>query len=292
MKKPNHPILLELYHFIIIAISAFLYSLSVRWFFMTDNIAFGGVTGVSILIHTLFGLPSVGTLIALLNIPLFLLGWRFVGRPFLIRSLYAMFLTSFFIDAIGASRSFPKMDPLLSCIYGGLLLGLSLGLIFRQGASTGGTDVAARLLKLKFSFLPMGQLMLVLDLVVISASALVFHTLNSALYGILALYISSIVMDGVLYGMNKARLAYIISNEPEKITGAITKDLSRGVTLLQGKGAFSGADKQVLLCAFKRHQIMTLKQTVKEIDPDAFLIVTEAYEVLGQGFQAYSKNDL
>lgn len=290
--KPKHPVLLEIYHCLIIAVSALLYALSVCMFFMTDNIAFGGVTGISIIIHTLFGVPSVGTIIVILNIPLFLLGWRFVGRAFLFRSLFALLLSSVFIDAINALFTFPKMDPLLSCIYGGLLLGLSIGLIFRQGASTGGTDVAARLLKIKFSYLPMGQLMLVLDLTVISASAIVFRHLNSALYGILALYISSIVMDGVLYGMNKARLAYIISNEPEKITAAITKDLSRGVTLLQGKGAFSGVDKQVLLCAFKRHQIMTLKRTVKEIDPDAFLIVTEAYEVLGEGFQSYSKNDI
>lgn len=290
--KPNHPVLLELYHGLIILISALLYALAVRWFFMTDNIAFGGVTGISIIINALFGFPSVGTLILILNVPLFILGWRLVGRTFLVRSLYAMVLTSVFIDLLGAHFTFPSMDPLLSCIYGGLLLGLSIGMVFRQGASTGGIDVAARLLKLKFSYLPMGQLMLILDLIVISVSAIVFRQLNSALYGLLALYISSLVMDGVLYGANKAKIAYIISNEPEKITKAITRDLSRGVTVLQGKGAYSGADKQVLLCAFKRHQIMTLKRTVKETDPDAFLIVSEAYEVLGEGFKDYTQNDL
>lgn len=194
------------------------------------------------------------------------------------------------IDIVASIYTFSPMEPLLASLYGGLLLGVSYGVIFRHGGSTGGVDIAARLLKLRFSYLPIGRLILVLDLVIIAVSAVVFGTVDSALYGLVALYISTILMDFVLYGMNKAKFAYIISDLSDEIASAITQGLSRGVTILEGKGAYSGTEKKVLLCAFKKHQIMDLKRTVKEIDPNAFLIVSEAYEVLGVGFEEYKKN--
>lgn len=203
-----------------------------------------------------------------------------------------MAVSSVFIDLIDSLYQFPPMDPLLACIFGGVLLGLSLGLVFQQGATTGGTDLLARLIKLKLSWLPMGKLLLAVDLVVIVAVALVFQNLFSALYGLVSLYISTIVMDGVLYGMDQAKVAYIISNRPKEISDTIVRELDRGVTILHGMGAYSGADKEVLFCAFKQRQIVALKRVVKEIDPSAFLIVCEAHEVLGEGFREYKQNDL
>ena len=184
------------------------------------------------------------------------------------------------------------MEPLLACIFGGLLLGLSLGLIFQQGATTGGTDLLARLLKLKLKWLPMGKLLMGIDLAVIVAVSLSFRTLYSALYGLVALYISTIVMDGVLYGMDTAKVAYIISDHNEEIATAILKVLDRGVTILHGQGAYSRMEKDVLMCAFKQREIASIKAAVKDIDPAAFVIVCDAHEVLGEGFRAYKKDDL
>ena len=165
-------------------------------------------------------------------------------------------------------------------------------MVFLQGATTGGTDLIARLLKLPLPWLPVGKLLMAVDLLVIVAVALAFRTLDTALYGVISLYISTLVMDGVLYGLDNAKMAYIISESPEEIAAAIMQDMERGVTILKGQGAWSGQDKQVLLVAFKQRQIVQMKRIVKERDPAAFLIVCEAHEVLGDGFREYKQNDL
>ena len=275
-----------------ITVASALYALGFCWCYDPNQIGFGGITGVGQILNHFFPILPIGTVVILLNIPLFLLGWRLLGGHLLISSLYAMFVSSAFIDLINLFYTFEPMDPLLACIFGGVLMGGSLGVVFLQGATTGGTDLIARLLKLKLAWLPMGKLLLGIDLVVIVAVALAFRNLYSALYGVVALYISSLVMDGVLYGIDNAKVAYIISDAHERITDAIIHDIDRGVTILQGQGAYSGAEKKVLLVAFKQRQIVALKRTVKEIDPAAFLIVCEAHEVLGDGFREYKQNDI
>ena len=210
----------------------------------------------------------------------------------LVGSLYAMALSSLFIDLFSSLRDWQPMNPMLGCIFGGLILGVSLGLVFQQDATTGGTDLAARLLKLRLAWLPMGKLLMAVDLVVILLVALAFRALDTMLYGLVALYISSIAMDGVLYGLDNAKVAYIVSEHNGEISRAIVEQLERGVTILQGQGAYTGADRKVLLCAFKQREIASIKNLVKQIDPDAFLIVCPAHEVLGEGFRAYRKNDL
>ena len=276
----------------IITLGALLYALTFVWCYEPNGIASGGVTGLAQIVHHFVRSIPVGTSVIVFNIPLFLLGWKFIGGKLLISSLYAMFLSSVFIDALNSLFVPASMDPLLAAIFGGLGMGLSLGLVFLKGATTGGTDLAARLLKLKLAWLPMGKLLLGLDLAVIILVALAFGNLNSALYGIIALYISSLAMDGVLYGMDTAKVAYIISDRNEEICTAIVNDLDRGVTILHGQGAYTGNEKKVLMCAFKQREIASIRSTVKELDPDAFLIVCNAHEVLGEGFRAYKKDDL
>lgn len=275
-----------------ITLASAIYALGFCWCYDPNQIGFGGITGVGQIINHFFPILPIGTVVILLNIPLFLLGWRLLGGHLLVSSLYAMFVSSAFIDLINLFFTFDPMDPLLACIFGGVSMGGSLGVVFLQGATTGGTDLIARLLKLKLAWLPMGKLLLGIDLVVIVAVALAFRNLYSAMYGVVALYISSLVMDGVLYGIDNAKVAYIISDAYEQITDAIIHDIDRGVTILQGQGAYSGAEKKVLMVAFKQRQIVALKRTVKEIDPAAFLIVCEAHEVLGDGFREYKQNDL
>lgn len=278
--------------YVMITLASALYALGFDWCYAPNEIGFGGITGLAQVINAAVPLLSIGLLVILLNIPLFFLGWRLLGGHLLLSSLYAMFISSVFVDLIAAAIPFAPMDPMLAAIFGGILVGLSLGIIFLQGATTGGTDLAARLLKLRLAWLPMGKLLMGVDLVVIAAAAVAFRNLSSALYGVVSLYISTVVMDMVLYGLDSAKVAYIISSCPDEISAAIFQELERGVTILHGEGAYSGQEKQVLLCAFKQRQIVPLKRLVKERDPNAFLIVCDAHEVLGDGFRPHHGNEL
>ena len=276
-----------------ITLACAIYAVGFNWCYAPNHISNGGITGVAQILNVFLPWLPIGTAIIAINIPLFLLGWRLLGGHLLVSSLYAMFVSSLMLDVLTAVVDFQPMDePLLACIFGGVMMGLSLGIIFLQGATTGGTDLIARLLKLKMAWLPMGKLLMAIDLVVIVAAAVTFRSFYSALYGLVALYIASIVMDGVLYGLDNAKVAYIISDKPEEITRAIVHDIDRGVTILHGQGGYSGVEKQVLMVAFKRRQIVPLKRVVREIDPAAFLIVCEAHEVMGEGFRSNGQNDL
>ena len=275
-----------------ITVASAIYALGFNWCYEPNLIGFGGITGVGQIINYLLPWAPIGAVVIILNIPLFLLGWKLLGGHLLVSSLYAMFVSSLFIDLFHLLFTFRPMEPILGCIFGGVIMGGSLGIVFLQGATTGGTDLVARLLKLRVAWLPMGRLLMMIDLVVIVAVAVTFRNLYSALYGLVALFISSFVMDQVLYGMDNVKVAYIISDAYEAITAAIIHDMDRGVTILNGRGGWSGKEKQVLMVAFKQRQIVELKQTVKELDPAAFLIVCEAHEVLGDGFRTYQKDDL
>jgi len=277
---------------LIITLGAACFAVGFVWFYQPNGIASGGLTGIAQFIHHIFPVIPVGATVIVLNIPLFILGWKLIGGKLLIGSLWAMLVSSVIIDAISPLPVWQPMDPMLASVFGGVLMGLSLGLIIQQGSTTGGTDLMARLLKLKLAWLPMGKLLLIIDAVVIVAVAIAFRTLNAMLYGIVAMYIASLVMDGVLYGLDNAKVAYIISDHNEEINRALVHDLDKGVTVLPGQGGYSGAEKRVLMCAFKQKEIAVIKAAVKEIDPDAFLIVCNAHEVLGEGFRAYKKDDV
>ena len=290
--KPKSKAFSLVWSYFMITLASAIYAVGFNWFYMPNDIAFGGITGVGQIINAILPWAPIGTVVIILNIPLFILGWRLLGGHLLLSSLYAMAVSSVFIDLVNSFWSFEAMDPLLACIFGGILMGASLGMVFQQGATTGGTDLIARLLKLKISWLPMGKLLMATDLVVIVATAVAFGSIYSALYGLVALYIASIVMDRMLYGLDTAKVAYIISDRFQKIADVLVNDLDRGVTILQGQGAYSGAEKKVLMCAFKQRQIVSIKRMVKEIDPAAFIIVCDAHEVLGDGFREYRQNDL
>ena len=276
----------------LITVACGLYALGFNWFFVPNRFTVGGFTGVAQIINHFLPMLPVGTVALVLNIPLFILGWRKIGRDLLISSLYATAVSSLMIDVLASLYTFPAMDPILACIYGGIVVGIGCGVLLHESATTGGTEMAARLLKLKFQGLSIGSLCLALDVAVTLGYALCFRDLSRAMYGIVALYILSLLIDRVVYGPNAAKVAYIISDAYDQISHAIIHDMDRGVTLLHGEGGWSGEDKKVLLVAFKQKQIVALKQTVKSIDPNAFLIVCEAHEILGDGFREYKHNDL
>ena len=275
-----------------IALASALYALSFDWFYVPNQLGFGGLTALGMILNHLSPAIPIGTSVLALNIPIFLLGWKFLGGHALVSSLFAMTATSLLVDLLAALYQFPAMDPMLASIFGGVTLGASLGIIFAKGATTGGTDLIARLLKLPFAWLPMGKLMLAVDLTMLLAVSAVFRSLESAMYGIIALYITTFVMDQVLYGLDRSKVAYIVTANPRPMAAEIDRQLDRGVTYLHGEGSFSGQDKLVLMCAFKQRQIVPLKALVHALDPEAFLIVCDAHEVLGQGFRRYQKNSL
>lgn len=272
--------------------AALINSLAFIWFYTTNGIAIGGATGLAQIINRIFGAPPLGILVILINIPLFILGLKLIGVQVLVSSLYIMLLSSIAMDIIPQFFTFAPMEPLLACIYGGLIMGATGGMVLQQGGSFGGSDLGARLLKLKFKWLPIGRLMMAVNLVILTLSSIISHELNSLMYGLVALYVSSLATDGVLYGMDKSQVAYIISDSYREISKDITGNLHRGVTMLEGHGAWSGASKEVLMVAFKQREIVTVKQLVKDIDPNAFMIVCPAHEVLGSGFRFYQKNEL
>ena len=272
----------------VITAGSVLFALAFDWFFAPNQVAMGGVTGAAQVIHVLAPVLPVGLLTIALNVPLFLAGWRLLGFHLLASSLFSMAVSSAAIDLLALAWEFPAMDPMLATLCGGALLGLSLGMVFSQGATTGGTDIVARLLKLKFPWLPMGQLLLVPDGVVLAAAALAFGDVSAALYGAVALYVTSRVMDMVLYGLDICKTAYIISDRWQDIAGVLLEQ-DRGVTILRGQGAYTGEEKQVLMVAFRQRDIARLRRTVHHLDPRAFMIVCNAQEVLGEGFGDYQK---
>ena len=275
----------------VITLGSLLYALAYNIFYAPNLVAMGGLTGLGQVLNALIPVLPVGTTVFVMNVPLFFLGWKFIGGHLLVSSLYAMTFSSFAIDVMDMIYQFPPMDTMLAAIFGGALLGAGIGLVFSKGATTGGTDLIARLLKLKFAWLPMGTLVLIPDFIVIVLAAVAFGKVESALYGLVSLFITSKKMDMVLYGLDSSKVAYIISDSCKAITDAVMA-MDRGATILHGEGAYSGDEKKVLMVAFKQKEIVPLKEKVNEIDPHAFLIVCDAHDVLGEGFRTYSKDDI
>lgn len=275
----------------IITIGSVLYALAYNWFFAPNQVAMGGLTGLAQVIHVVLPFLPVGGMVFAMNVPLFFLGWKYIGGHLLVSSLYSMAVSSFAIDIIARIHTFQPQDTMLAALFGGALLGFSLGLVFSQGATTGGTDIVTRLIKLKLPWLPLGKIMLIPDFTVITLAAIAFGKVESALYGLVALFVCTKVMDTVLYGMDTSKVAYIISDNYRAIADAIL-ELDRGATILHAEGAWSGQDKKVLMVAFKQKEIVRVKELVNSLDERAFLIVCDAHDVLGEGFRAYSKDDI
>ena len=274
-----------------ITVGSILYAIGFDWFYTPNLIGFGGITGVGQVVNAYLPVIPIGAFVFVLNIPLFILGWKYIGGHLLVSSLYSMVLSSAAVDVL-ALIHYEPMDQMLAAVCGGAMIGLALGIIFAQGATTGGTDLIARLVKLKLPWASMGKLLLVVDMAVILLVAVAFGNITTALYGIIAQVVSAYVTDAVLYGLDTAKVAYIISNFDREISEAIVQRMDRGVTILKGEGAYSGDKKLVLMCAFKQKEIVSLKELIFDVDPNAFIIVCNAHEVTGNGFKTYQKNEI
>ena len=275
----------------IITAGSVIFALAFDWFFAANAVGMGGITGLAQVLSVLLPGLSVGVATVLLNIPLFLAGWKFIGFHLLASSLFSMAVSSAAVDLIALIHPFAPTDSMLAAVCGGAMMGAGLGIVFSQGATTGGTDIVARLLKLKFPWLPMGKLVLIPDGVVLALTAMAFGRIETALYGAVALYVCTKVMDTVLYGLDASKVAYVISENWKTISDAILT-YDRGVTILNATGAYSGSEKHMLMVAFRQREIVEIKRIVHDADPRAFLIVCDAHDVLGEGFREYQKEEL
>ena len=267
------------------------FALGFALFLSPNDMNSGGISGLAQVLVELLGFGSVGTLSILINLPLFLLGGLKIGKKFFFGSLIGMLLSSALIDTL-AVISFPAVEPLMAVLYGGVICGVGLGIVFMAGTSTGGSDILVRLLKLRYRNVPIGQIAMAFDVIVVILTGIVFQDVSKALYTGLTAFLCGKMVDAVVYRFDFSTVVLIISSEHEKIAQDIGLKLDRGATFLHGEGSYSHLQTKVVLAAIKKQQLAELKELVTAIDPRAFIIVQEAHQVLGDGFSRYSKDSL
>lgn len=267
------------------------FSLGFSLFLQPNDISPGGISGLALVAVEVLGFGSVGRMSILINLPLFILAGVKIGKRFFAGSLLGMLASSVLIDVF-AMVPMPVVEPLMAALYGGVVCGFGLGFVFVCGSSTGGSDILVRLLKLRYRNVPIGQISMYFDAVVCVLTGVVFHDLTKALYTGIAVFVSGQVIDAVVYRFDYSKVALIVSSEYEAIAQAIGTRLDRGATFLHAEGSYSHADTKVVLAAVKKQQVTELKELVMQIDPNAFVIVQEAHQVLGDGFSRYSRDSL
>ena len=263
-----------------IAIGSFIYAVGLNAFIVGNHLAEGGFVGLSIVALYKLRIP-LGISYFILNIPVLLLGWRFFGRSFIAKTFLGVIMVSLF-TLLTQHFVQPTHDRLLAALYGGVICGLGLGLIFRTGGTTGGSDILARIASHLYGY-SMGRLLFAIDVVVITLVAVVIGK-ETAMYSLVALFVASRVVDFVIEGVSSSKAAMIISDKWEAIAEEIHKQLGRGTTLLSGQGGFTGDDKQVIYCVVNRNEIIHLQQLVHQLDDKAFVVLNEVHDVLGEGF--------
>ena len=260
-----------------------LYSLSVNCFLSKNQILNGGFTGFATVINYLFGLP-IGTVILFLNIPLFIISYKKLGIRFVVSSFWATFIMSALID-LGDFLPAYRGDLLLASLFGGALSGAGLGIIFINGATTGGTDIIAKLIGLKYPHITLGKTILLIDLVIIALGGLVYQNIESSLYASVVIFVSSQTIDYIIFGVNRSSLIFIVTEKGDEMRRLIINDIRRGVTVLKGSGGYTNSEKQVLICACYDNQTGKFIKKIKSFDEKAFMIITSAKEILGEGFK-------
>jgi len=256
-------------------------------FLLPNNIAPGGLTGVAMILNYLFTWP-VGLTSFIMNVPLFLIGYKTMGRVFVVRSLFATVLFSVAIDILPLAPM--TTDPLLGTLYGGILLGIGLGFILRAGATTGGTDMVARVVHKKMPFLTVGMFLFLIDCIVVVAAGLIMGS-SEGLYALICIFLCGKAVDVVMAGLSSTQACFIMTAAWEKVTHRLLFEMDRGVTQLTARGGFSGQERPVVLCVASRQEVTRIKSIVREEDEKAFVFVTEAHETLGEGFSSLMNSD-
>jgi uncharacterized membrane-anchored protein YitT (DUF2179 family) len=260
-----------------------IYAFGIYTFTAPNQIAPGGVTGIAIVINAFTGF-KIGTLVALFNIPLLLLGFKKLGKRFIFNTLLSTVFFDILVDYLYPFLPVYKGNLILASIFGGLFIGLGLAIVFMRGGSTGGMDIICKSVQVQYPHISLGKIVFVTDLIVITIAAISFRSIEAALYAVIAIFVSSKAIDALLYGTKIGKMIVIVSERSDDIAKLIVSDLARGCTILNAHGAYTGEHKKVLICACKDAEFYELKHIVKRLDSKAFMIVTEAGEVFGEGF--------
>lgn len=271
-------------NFIYNVAGAFLVAVGIYSFSEKINVAPGGVSGIAIMVKYLTGLP-IGGVSLFINIPLLIIAYKFMGRQFTVKTVYAILIYTIVIDSV-VTPFFPQYegDRMLGAIFGGVLIGAGLGLVFTRGASTGGTDIIGYLVEKKYPHIPIGKALLLVDCGILAVSVFVFKNIESALYGVVMLYAQSMVINRLVYGAEKGRNLFIISSKSKKIAQRILEERDRGATFINGHGAYSMKPTNILMCVVRVWEYHYIKEIVYQEDPSAFVIATEAEHIIGEGF--------
>ena len=284
MSKPNIRITKEsLYQYAVITLGALVLALGQLVFIKPLHIPLGGVSGVALVANYLWKLP-IGLVSIVLNLPLFVLGWRTMGREFFYKTVYATVVNSIFLDILDPILPAFPVEMLLAALYGGIVMGAGYGLLFRAGGTSGGIDIVSKWLNGKKD-IPVGTTNFIINIFVIIGSAAIYGNPDSALYALVTSYVSSVVIDKMVYGMDAQKSALIITGKPVEVSRGIMDQLHRGVTAMEGVGMYTGDKRTVLLCAVRRHETGTLKRIILQEDAHAFMLISNTNEVFGTNFK-------
>ena len=266
---------------------AIIYSVSVNMFLSPNGISPGGFTGVAAVINHITNIPT-GTMLFIFNIPVLILGYIKMGGVFILKTSFVTVLVSLSLDISARLLPIIRADGILVSMFGGILMGIGLSLILLRGATTGGIDIIAKFVNRKYRHLSVGKIILMADGIVILLNALVYKNAESALYSIVAMYMGTRLMDVLLYGADKGKIIYIITNSPDEICNEINHSVGRGVTKLSVIGGYTGETKIMLMCTVRVHEVAAIHDLVKQYDDRAFMVVSDAGEIIGEGFKGYN----
>lgn len=271
--------------YLMILLGNLIFALSVNYFIEPHSIPMGGLSGIALILFKEFSLP-IGLMIMVMNIPLFVIGYRAMGKKFIIRTFFSVVVGSLMIDLLPPILPLFHVDEqLVAALYGGIASGLGCGLIFSRGATSGGVDIISKLIQKKHGHLSIGRIWLAVNFVIFVISAIIFKNPEAVLYALISQFISSAALDAFLSGMDSATSAFIITTLPEEVREVLLTQVKRGATAIDGTGMFSGSPKTVYLCAVRRYEITAMKKAVMSVDPEAFIILSNVQEVLGTGFK-------
>ena len=269
--------------YLFITLGSLVYALGQLYFIKPLHIPMGGVSGLALVANFLWSLP-IGVVTIVLNIPLLFLGWKNMGKEFFTKTAFAILVSSVFIDLLEPLLPAFDGEMLIAALYGGIVMGVGYGLIFRAGGTTGGVDIIAKWIN-RQKDIPIGTTNLIANAVVIVGSALIYGNLDSALYAMVTSYLTSMVIDKMVYGMDAQKSAMIITSKPKEVAGAVMEELHRGCTGMDATGMYTGDQRTVLICAVRRHETGTLKKLILEKDENAFMMISNISEVFGHNFK-------
>ena len=269
--------------YILITLVSALYGAGTSLFLEPNDLVPGGLTGIAMILNRFLPLGT-GTIFMIMNVPIIAIAWYKFGWKFIVSTLYAIVCVSTFTDIFAGMNAITN-EPLLAVFMGDILIAFAIGTVFKCGATTGGADIIVKLLRLKYPHIKTGKLFMMFDISVVALSGILFHNIDAALYAFIGIFVMSAVMDMVLYGQDEAKMVFIISEHSELLAEKLLVDVDAGVTFLTGRGAYSKKEKEVILCVVKKSIYPKVEEAIKDTDPQAFLIVTHANEIYGEGYK-------